>query len=369
VTLYEIFDKTTQLVLVHKYGCDEPLMVSEYPFYGQDGPYSFLRFFDDNDNFWAIPYADTFSDLVEVLNKMRTHMFDHLQRFGARKGIYQNGALMHDDADRIANAKNGELIQIQTTEDVNKVLFMLPDVPISGDAWRLQGIFESDLNQTAGVDEMALGSGRSVNTATEASYIQNQSGLRHGDMRGTFEDALRDSGKKDLKILRQFWGADRVVPIVGPDGMVWDQYRLQKAELDEVDLDLEVGSTERVDKNVRARQTIDAMAQLPNLIPLLQQQGYMINAVELAKTYLRNTDVFKNSDRILIPLPPPPQIDPNTGQPIPQAQGGMMQEQGMMDPSQMAGPASVNMMGQMMGQSEPSVVGRGLSEILSGGGM
>ena len=90
-----------------------------------------------------------------------------------------------------------------------------------------------------------------------------------------------------------------------------------------------------------------------------------MNAPELVKSYLRNTDVFRNPDRVLQPMQPQPQpqIDPNTGQPIQDPNQQMQRGSAGASPS----PASVNGMGSMPMDTAAGATGRAMSEAFGGG--
>lgn len=360
-TLYEIYDRESNTVVVLKAGIDRPLLAKPYPFYGTQGPYEVLRFIESDDDVWGISYSGSFSDQVEVLNLMRTQMMNHLQRWGVTRGAYLQGTMDPEDIKRFSQSRDGDLFAINGATNINDAIQIFPSPPISADAWNLSQMFSSDLDEISGVNEMARGGGKNVNTATEASIISQQQGLRVGDMRFLFERALIRSARRDVMMLRQFWGPERVVPIVGPDGQIWAEARLTASDINaEYEIYLEPGSTERVDKNVRARQTIDAIAQLTPLIPILQQQGWTVNMVELVKAYLRNVDVVRNPERLLMPLQPQPQPPPGPGEPPPPS-GAPPAAQPML-------PTPVNNMDQMPTEGAGFDLGRMFSESLNGAG-
>jgi hypothetical protein len=364
VTLYEIFDKVTQTVIVWKWGLDRPLLVKPYPFFGQEGPYVFLQFLPDDDDFWGLSYADSFSDQIQVLNKMRTQMMDHLQRWGATRGAFRTGSVNPDDVRKFVTNTNS-FVEVMGADRISDALEIFPHVPIAGDAWKLTELFQRDLDEVSGISELAQGSGHGIQTATEASYIQQQSGLRVGDMRFLLERALVKSTRKDVSMLRQFWGPERVVPLVGDDGRVWQMVSLsQDLVAADYEVTIEPGSTERVDKSVRVRQTIDAMAQLVPLMPYLQQMGFTLNVPELVRTYLRNTEVFRNPERIIVQLPPmappPMQLEGPQGNDAPATPQEAQ--------AQLPASTPVNNMNQMPWETDPAQIGQMFSQRIFEGG-
>jgi len=383
VSCAEIYDRENQRIITLVDSLDDPVMVAPYPFFNEDGPYEILTFLRDDTSPIGMSYADTFADQCVAINKLRTSMFDHLMRnSGTKLAFNENAGITEDQIRAWANAIIGVvgLKGIGTETDIRNILASFPQVPINADAYKLGEIFVEDHRNVSGVSEIAMGAGTG-GTATEASLIQQQAGLRIGDMRYLSERWIRRSAKRIMKLLAQFWTGEQVVALIGPDGRAFDYIRVDKELLAaEYDVDIESGSTERVDKAVRARQTIDAMAQLTPIVPFLNAQGYDINWPELVRQYIRNTDITRTPEKIIIQLPPPqpqPQQQPMMGQGQPgqgspqeqapgQPQGGNV----VPFPAQMANqiqsqtpaPTTVNQMGQMPTETGPFQTGRMFSQ-------
>ena len=365
VSLYEIFDRTTMTVITASFTTDEPLMAVRFPFFGKHGPYERLQFYEADDEFWGINYADSFSNQIEILNKLRTQMMNHLQKWGVTRGAYATGALSKEDAKRFFDGRDAiYALNVSGTDDINKIVTMFPHVPIDADAWRLQDLAKSDLYTISGLPELNVeGQQSQSTTATATSYIQQHSSIRTADMRFPLDRFLRNSTRKLVGLLRQFWPASRVVPIVGDDGRIWDTLTVTRDIVQaEYEVDIEPGSTERIDRNIRIRQTIDSIRELAPIDPLLKQMGWQLNWPEIVKVYLKNTEIFRNPEKALIPLPPP-QAQPMGGQPTPE-QGGQMGGQANVVPF----PGAVNNMGQMPQETEAGAQGRMMSEMMGSGG-
>ena len=357
VTFYEIWDKSTQRIIVISAATQRPLSIKPYPFFGKDGPYQILQFFPRDDSFWAIPYADTFADQVLTMNKMRTKMVDHLQRYGATKGAYKRGSINKEDAIRFAQAKQGDMVEVNV-DDITKAFKIYPHVPIAGDAWRLSDLLFRDFQLISGVSELALGGSKGIKTATEANLIQQQTSLRIRDMRYQVDRFLTGSTRKLVSLLRQFWKGQQVVPIVGEDGQIWDAIvneDVMRGVYGEYDVAIEPGSTERVDRNARMRQHIELMRELTNMKPHIETQGKTVDLARFAVDILRDSDVVKNPERYIIPLQPQP-----VAQPAQPAQGGGTGITGSAPPPT---PAAVNSLDQVIPTRESFRMGRNLSEI------
>lgn len=346
VTCFEIYDKKTQTIIVLAEGSEKPLDVRPYPYFGKDGPYEVFQLLPDPESFWGIPFADTFTPQVQAMNLLRTQMMDHIQRAAWQKGLYRRGEIKEEDMEKLVNARSDEYVGVDTNEPIQNYIEIFPYLPIAADVWKLTELFRNDFQEISGVSENALGSGRGVQTATEANIVAQQSGLRSGDMRFKVDQMLRGSTRKIMALLRQFWTGQQVIPIVGENGQLWDVVvrdtntvinpQTQEPVHGEYDVDIEPGSTERVDRNVRLRQGIELFREALNAQPFLQQQGKMLDLGELFKNILRDSDLVKNPDRILINVQQPP-VAPGA------------------DPrlSQSPAPASVTNLGQIQ-QARPS---------------
>ncbi len=373
VTLYEIWDKETQRILVVSAGCTAPLLEIDYPYtYMPDGPYEILQFFPRDDSFFGIAYADTFATQVEVMNKLRTQMMDHLQRMAGIRGVYRSGAMSREDATRLVESNNA-LVEMQNMvdDDIKKVVDIFPYIPIAADCWKLAELYMKDFQQISGISDISLGRGRGTKTATEISSMDRHNELRGEDMRATVDRFLRNSTRKQVQLLRQYWPPERVTPIVGPDGRLWNMLQVTGDMVRaEYDVDIEPGSTERVDKRVRIRQTIDAIRELVPLIPYMQAQGWDLDMPELVKNYLQNTDVYSNPEKVVKPYTNQLQgfieylqslgynIDPQAIQAFLQnSQGGATSGS-----SVNKAPETVTNIGQMPTEGAPFQSGRALSE-------
>ncbi|MCC6798302.1 MAG: hypothetical protein IT366_24530 [Candidatus Hydrogenedentes bacterium] len=357
--LYEYYDVQNACITLLSDNGERPLLYKHYPYLKELTPYERLVFFESRKHPWGIPYPNTFRSQIEVLNVIRSQQLQHLETWGWTRGAVSVDKLKNkEDAKKFLKSRGPKLIEIQGTDtkpaDVIS-LFDRQDIP--SDSWKISDVHYNDLIDISGANELGA---RSTETATEASYQEQKHNLRVGDMRYFNDRALKGSARRLIVLLKTFWGTERVVPICGADGKLWEMVRIPREwVLAEYEVDIEPGSTERVDKVVRTRQIIDAMTQLAPWIPLLKEQGMTLFAPELISKYLQNTDVFRNSQRLLIPYQPP-MVDAN-GNPLPgqpSAQPGGLQ---------LPGPTSEGPMDAMPQLQDAGLVGRALSEGFGGG--
>lgn len=373
VRLYEIFDCSRRRVILLTDTVDMPLLDKRYEHFGDLGPYAFLQFFEHDEHPYGIAWAETFKPQVEVLNSLRSQMLQHLETWGQLRGGFLKGKADGNDIKQLLNNTQANvLVGIEGTEKVEDALTIFPRIEIAPDAWRLSDQWQTDLVDISGATE--LRQQKKTPTATEASYFEEKSALRIDDMRGMFEDFLLQSALRDLKSLKAFWGPDRVVPIVGEDGIVWMMARVsQDVVLSDYEILIEAGSTQRVDKAVRTRQVIDTMDRALQWMPVLQQHGFIVNSAELFKNFLKQTDVFRQPERVLIAMPGNEMAKfLGNQQMLPQgtqAPMGMGMQPGMggIAGGGMGAPTAVTQMGTMPWEQNAGVAGRVMSEAFGGG--
>lgn len=323
VTFFEIYDKPTQTVIVISHGISCPFEIRPYPFTGKDGPYTILQFFEDDASFWGIPYMDTFTSEAIAVNKTLSRIFDHHQRWGKTRGAYSDGLIDGDSLNDMAESEDGEFVPIRLPDgmSITDVLHIFPEVPVSADAYNVAALFGDRVREISGISENDLGSGKGVQTATEASIIQQQSSLRKGDMRFCVDAALQSSARKTVALIRQFYEGDDVIPVVGEEGQVWEIPVTKQILNGAYDVDIEPGSTERVDRQARFRQSIELWRESVAAQPVLAQQGKTIDLAKLYKSILKEANIVKNPDAIVVSLQPPPPMAP--GQAMPGQQGAL----------------------------------------------
>lgn len=371
VSLYEIEDKVNKRIIVISDQSDDPLMVVPIPFIMKEGIYTILRFIKDDKSFWGAPYSDTFSVQIETLNKLRSQAMDHLQKWGCTRAAYREGSgVTQEQMEAWVRDGVDSVVCLESGEPIGDLIQIFPQIAIAGDVWRLMDIFQDDLNKVSGIDELAMG-GSSNRTATADSIQSQQSGLRTSDMRGKYEEFLRTNCRKTLAIIRQFWDINRIVPLFGPDGQLFEEVRVPRETLyAEFDVDIEANSTERVDSAVRKRQITEAMQTMAPYVPYLNAQGWDLNWPYLFRQYLKLTEFCRNPDKALIQLNPQPQ--PQQQAPAQQGGGNVVpfpgQQGGQPPESMMQAPQQVNGLGGIQQQGMPFDMQRMNSEA-NGAGM
>lgn len=356
VTLYEIFDRTTLTMTVISDSCSKVLSRRLFPWFGRKGPYITSQFIPVDDSFWGYPYAETFSPQANAVNKMRSQMMDHIQRHGFPRGAFlKNSGASKESIEAVANAKSGEFVGFDGDRPISEIIDVWPAISLSADVYRAAEIYKQDLREISGVSENQLGGGKGIRTATEASIVQQSSGQRSSDMRFVVDDMVRDVTRAVVRLMKTFWKNEDVIPIVGDGGAFWE---LSGKILNyEYDVDVEPGSTERVDRASRQRQSIDLLNTVLNAIPVLEQKGVNVQLNELVKLVLENSEIVKNAQLV---IPDPGVVPAGGAAPIPPGAEGADVSSSLINQAQK--PSSVNQQGNVIQASGAFQSGRQHSE-------
>lgn len=354
VTLYEIFDVARKRVILLSDHGDQALLNKRYDQFGDMTPYEFLVLYEAEEHPWGIAWAETFRSQVEVINIIRSQMLEHLESWGWTRVLYlKNLGFSEEDIKRALKSRGVSAIGVSspTGTKLSEVFDVMPRIEIPADSWRLGEAYHRDMVDVSGSSELGR---QTTETATEAMKLDEKQGLRIGHMRKRWDAALEGSAQRDLKSLQRYWGPDRVIPLLGPDGQLWQLVRVPFWMMNsEYILAMQPGSTERIDKAVRTRQVIDSMDRLERWMQWIQAQGYQLNVIELLKSFLRQTEVFRNPERLFLPVNPA-----GTGPALVGGAGA---------PGQLTAPVAVNGMGGMPWEQGTGVSGRTLSEMFGGG--
>ena len=349
VTLCEIFDRVTGRIIVLSDTSKKALMAYRYH-EGPEGtgPYAFLKLYDMKHSPWGLPLAMMFMSQCAAINELRVKMKDHLERFGFSKFFYNKNRLDPSDVKKLRTARSDSYTPLIGDDDPKLSVYEIPPSPINPDVYNQVAQYQSDMDQVSGINENARGA-NSGGTATEASIVAAQGGVRTEDMLAQVIMFLRESTQKTVKTLRAFWGPERVYPEFSRDGEVIKYFIIDALDVNsEYEIDIEPGSTQKYDSATRMRQVSEVIDRLVSIEPMLNMQGVSINWPDLAKRYVQASDLYGSTENILVPMAPP---QPQPGNVVPFGQ--------------QAAPGPVDQFGQAYAANPGFQSGRQLSEARS----
>ena len=217
----------------------------------------------------------------------------------------------------------------EVSDDPRQVLqFISPPITSTNQlrAWQIElGL----INAMAGTGTIAEGQpGRNMPRAGQA--VNNLITLGMSDIQDVAElieqEVLTPSLSDIYKVSSQFIPQDQLMAIPGGQGLFGNILKPQDLI---GDYEFEwVGALQFQDEQQRAQQLLMFLNMVPQLAPLLGQQGYQFNLVELLKMIWRYGLGERGLLEVVTPLPPPPPGMPGMGG-APPGMPGMGQPPGM----------------------------------------
>jgi len=330
-------DKDSQYVFVYEHynlvdgtlctfaldGSDDFLKKPEPIPYEFGHPFIMLRNYEVPERFYPMGEIECLEPLQLELDMTRSaqlrDLLSHTRKYVSRKGSFDQ-----ENIERMATARDGEMILAEESapDDVTKLLFQLPSMDIPQQTYQMSEVISDDLTRVSGVSDYQMGSMPEIRrTATEAGIIQDSANSRAADKLAQIEIALAFVARRICQLGQQYLSVEQVAKIVGEDGSVtWVQFD-QESIQGEFDFEIEAGSTQPQNETFRrqsALQLMDAVSS-PLFAPQPDAMGMMvpiIDARKLAEHVLRYGFGIKNAQEFLVPEPPPPPVDPMTGQPM-----------------------------------------------------
>lgn len=270
VTLYEIWDKKHERLMVVAEGHDEFLRDEDFPYAAMEGfPYEMLSFNEVPDELFPIPDVSQYEQLQDEVNRNRTAMVNHIKRF-VRILLYQKGVIQEEEADQIMKAEDAEMIGVT---DINAVRFM--EYAVTPPDWyNMDALLKGDIQMVSGITELQRGGKSDAKTATEASIKNLYTQSRIGDYLDLIETWLSNVARKLIQLMQENMEASDVQIITGEElmklGLVKSKeeanlWQFSREEIQgEYRVTIEAGSTAQSADAMRIKQSLDTYNLLAN---------------------------------------------------------------------------------------------------------
>jgi len=278
--------------------------------YAMGHPFEMLRNYEVADHFYPIGDIEQIEPLQLELNKTRTQMMQHRARF-QRKWLYERDAFDREGVQALEADVDNTMIPVMSDGNPANVIAPLPAVITPSEFYDQSAMITNDIDRVSGVTDYQRGSTANTmkRTATEAAMIQDSANSRAQDRLASIEGALARLGERIIGLMQQFLTGQQVARIVTMPGNVWVPYDKDYIQ-GEFDFEVAAGSTEPMNETFRrqsAMQLVDAS------MPFLQMG--VANPQGLYMYILQKGFGVKDTAAFLMASGPPPQMDPNTGQP------------------------------------------------------
>lgn len=280
--------------------------------YAMGHPFEMLRNYEVADHFYPLGDVVQIEPLQLELNKTRTQMMMHRERF-QRKWLYMKDAFDTDGVNALTSDIDNTMIPVMA-DRLSDVIIPMPAVITPSDFYDQSGLITNDIDRVSGVSDYQRGSAQTAvkRTATEAAMIQDSANARSQDRLAKIEGSLARLGERVIALMQQYMTGDQVSRIVTMPGRAWVPYDNDYIQ-GEFDYEVAAGSTEPMNETFRrqsALQMVDAS------MPFLEMG--VANPYGLYMYVLQKGFGVKDTQPLLLkpdPQPQPGQQDPNSPPP------------------------------------------------------
>lgn len=277
--LYEIWDKKFKKYYIFVKGVDEPVKEQDWPYEYLDGfPYTKLDFIPLPNEHYGIGIPYFIEDQQLELNRVRTTMFDHRRRFNRKYTVLENG-IDEPEIVKLITGETGTIIRVKQQNAVKP----LEEGTIPHDAFTVEGVIKSDINELSGVDKLARGGDLPGRTsASEIQARQNYTNLKLDDRAADVDYFYNKNGRKTLQHIKENYTKDRVIKITGMKGAYWVKYSPSDIKA-EFDCEMETISAPTVDEVADRQQRLQIFQLIMQNVQMIMQMKIEFNWQELFK--------------------------------------------------------------------------------------
>lgn len=213
VMCFEIWDRQKQEVYITAHGAEKYLYKGK--FQRSDHPFNFLALEEASDSFFPLSPGSKVESEMLNLNRTRTQRLNHTKR--QKTVILYDSEMASETIEDIRDSDNMSLIPVEGLSDMVKdgekpVMFL--DMPaVHGDIYQSEGDLKNSIRETWSLPEYQSGQQvKGVNTAYEASLINNAMRLRTDDKMTAINDFIKNIVNKHIEIFATEYKSDRIIP-------------------------------------------------------------------------------------------------------------------------------------------------------------
>jgi len=220
--LFEIRDmRTGQIHII----CEKELLMSEPDALQIEGiPWEFIIFNEDPEFFFGIPDVSMIEPQQIELNEIRTQARRHRQ-ITLLKFLYLKDAIDPKQLEALLSGEVGPAVGIDGESLAAAVSILQPHMP--PDFAIERGVVSQDMRESMGFSENQLSAYKEGTppTATETQAISGSHEARISERKDIVADTLTRIVRKWNQYIFSFWTGERVVQVVGPQGVQqWVKY-------------------------------------------------------------------------------------------------------------------------------------------------
>ena len=303
--VYHMWDKVTyQQGFITESGQQFPSQPGPWPWKIDGFPFEPMRFAENPDERWAKAPILEVEGIQTELDDQRETMNCHV--VGNRPVKLYDASLDDTTINTLAERDRRAWIKVKGLNERPNPIKIFNDDPLDAEFYNHYERNKAEMAEILKYRPADLLQSTGV-TATEAQDVARKGASQIGAKIDIVEDCFRRIIRKAKQIIEQTYTTDRMTEISGKDGnKFW--VRWNGGILQDTDIDVEVGSSEKEDSEKRlqvALNMLGTMIKVPGM-----------NVMELALDVLRKSD-YRDVDKYKAPIPP--SMPPQPGQP-PQGQ-------------------------------------------------
>lgn len=317
-------------------GHDKFLLERKSPYIAEGFPCAVLYFMEDPEDGYPMPILSTIDSQIESINLSRAAQVNHRERFN-RRYVFNKALLTEDDARRIAQAQDGEVVGVTVPPDTDLKRVMVPveDAQVNPELYRDYDYAYLEIQRTLGVTDYDQATAGPARRATEANLIQQSSMVRMMERQDQVGDFVLRVVTYWIQLLKQYGDYDMALKVTNEVGQEeWAAFKVAYAIPDDALWDVDVSPSAFESKEIEQKKAMD----MYNLL----RKDPMVQGPKLIERVLR---AFGETEPLMFMNPP--MIDPMTGMPIDPlhaqgAPGSVTEGGGAMDTNQLREPAATD---------------------------
>lgn len=228
----------------------------------------------------GIPYAHRMINQAQAINELRVIIKDKIARDGKMIFLFDPAEMTDDQVSRLNRAKDGEWVKfpglsslMQGGKEFLKAIEFGKPTP---EVLQLMSLYDGDFREMSGLDNPSMNvPNRKTQTATESNIRAQQTNLDVEDYVQTNEESQKKVARDYLKLICSEWPVEKTVKVRGfnEQSYFWLPVTRKLVQTD-FNLEIVVGSTQKLDKAMYTRQWIEASTRIRELA-LAKQQNMM----------------------------------------------------------------------------------------------
>lgn len=225
VEMFQIRDMKTGQLIVINMDHDKFLRESADEMQEDGAPMHWFTFNDDPTYPWGIPDARIIEPQQLELNESRKLAMYH-RRIAISKFLYKKGSITKQEIEKMLDEDVGAAVGVEFSEGSIDQVVKEFSISMPPELIQFAEVCRQDIRELTGFSRNQMGQmDSSRTTATEARIVQGAHEIRIDERRDQMADYLEAVMRKTNRTVFKFWGSERVVQIVGPNGLPgWIKY-------------------------------------------------------------------------------------------------------------------------------------------------